>query len=72
MMNVPEKALWRAESVCVNKSRIAMLLARLRHLWQRRKHPHIRDITAAQARDIGLPPPQAHRWPSQHNHPPQG
>jgi len=40
------------------------------------KHPHIRDINARRARDIGLSEGDMaqhwHRYPSQHTHHPRG
>ncbi|GLT08970.1 hypothetical protein GCM10007928_12020 [Sulfitobacter porphyrae] len=57
------------------RANLKRILESLRSLFQRRKHPHLRDLTDRAARDAGIDlaslEPHRLRLPSQHSHHPR-
>lgn len=58
------------------KARFRAVLKKLKDLWRRRHHPHVRDLNDHGLHDIGIRGADRerlrYRHPSQHSHHPRG
>jgi hypothetical protein len=68
--------LWRDRKFHVKITPVRAFLRAFFHWIKPRKHPHIKELSAHYARDIGLSDNDIayhkHRMPSQHTHHPYG
>lgn len=76
MAFLERNTLWRKQTFCANSTLFRSFFIRWLKMVPRASHPHIRDASDRNLRDIGLSPtdvaPYRHKLPSQHTHHPRG